>query len=144
MAGYNWREGKSNNAVIAVSEGKMPAFHMAAWLRKRGRRYSGCSTTIVRKCLTACEWHHTSKFFNSTEYYDPRDLIDSDIRDRIAEMCNNQRVNRRLIRRHKLAGFTWVQASDCQNWYRLERVCIEESFETSRLIASLEIISKCN
>lgn len=73
MAGYDWDEGKSNNAVSAEEQGlltlaqiKAPALAAAGitlpvafarWLAKN-------------EYWPAAEWHHTSSFFNQTNYFD--------------------------------------------------------------------------
>lgn len=67
MAGYNWKWGKSNNAVSAEQEGKMTASRLAKVLK--------CSTGAVRDILRPTEWHHTSGWYNITYYYDEPLLI---------------------------------------------------------------------
>ena len=73
MAGYNWGAGKSNNAVWAEEvEGKVTKSKItAAWLR---RNEINETATFIRFLITADviwpdEWHHTSKYFNETDYY---------------------------------------------------------------------------
>ena len=73
MAGYNWGAGKSNNAVWAEEvEGKVTKSKItAAWLR---RNEINETATFIKFLITADviwpdEWHHTSKYFNETDYY---------------------------------------------------------------------------
>ena len=65
MAGYAGYS-KSNNAIDAEHEGKYPATVCAKRLH--------VSVEAIRAILTPCEWHHTSKWFNETDYYDIQDL----------------------------------------------------------------------
>lgn len=61
MAGYHGYS-KSNNAIQAEKEGKFPASVVAKKLK--------IPTALVKEMLRPCEWHHTSKWYNSTDYYD--------------------------------------------------------------------------
>ncbi len=60
MAGYNGFS-KSNNAVSAEANGRFPASKCAKIL--------GVPVEFIR-AQGSCEWHHTSKHFNTTPYYD--------------------------------------------------------------------------
>ena len=68
MAGYDGYS-KSNNALDAEAEGKYPLTiavkklaAVAEVTQKEARR--------VLKAIGRCEYHHTSKFYNTTDYYD--------------------------------------------------------------------------
>ena len=61
MAGYNGYS-KSNNACDAEDEGRYPATQLA--------RRLGCRPSAIRDLLTPSEWHHTSGWYNRTDYYD--------------------------------------------------------------------------
>ncbi len=84
MAGYNgWS--MSNNAVDAYSEGKAP---LSVWTKakilseiKKGTEdydvnveYELLSRLSLAKlralCLVSCEYHHTSKYYNRTDFYE--------------------------------------------------------------------------
>lgn len=69
MAGYDWGRGKSNNAVWAEEDGLMTATQCAKYLRDQG--FKGCTSKAVKDLVPEKEWHHTSKFYNETSYYDP-------------------------------------------------------------------------
>lgn len=72
MAGYNWFEGKSNNAVWAEEEGLVTKSKItAAWLRANGidETVTFIKFLIKADAIWEDEWHHTSKFFNMTNYY---------------------------------------------------------------------------
>ncbi len=60
MAGYHGYS-KSNNALIAEEELKFPASVAA--------RKLGVSIGAIKTILSPCEWHHTSGYFNRTDYY---------------------------------------------------------------------------
>ena len=73
MAGYNWFAGKSNNAVWAEeAEGKVTKSKItAAWLRENGidETVTFIKFLIKADVIWPDEWHHTSTFFNATDYY---------------------------------------------------------------------------
>lgn len=62
MAGY-FNYSKSNNAIYAEQQGKYPASRCA-------EIYGFKSAKIVRESIKSSEWHHTSKRYNITDYYD--------------------------------------------------------------------------
>lgn len=74
MAGYcGWS--KSNNAVAAEHEGKLPLSRAVAVVA----REAGCTRKQARAALEAvgpCEWHHTSKKYNPTDYYEVAEAVD--------------------------------------------------------------------
>ena len=61
MAGYNGYS-KSNNAVSAEHENKFPATTLAKLLKVKQE--------AIKQYLNPCEWHHTSSYYNETNYYD--------------------------------------------------------------------------
>jgi hypothetical protein len=61
MAGYSGFS-KSNNAVYAEENDRFPATKLGKIL--------GISPAAIKAVLTPCEWHHTSKHYNKTNYYD--------------------------------------------------------------------------
>jgi hypothetical protein len=70
MAGYHGYS-KSNNALDAESEGR----HTASKLARR----LGVDTQAVTDHCSSREFHHTSKWYNATYYYDePALLIEAD------------------------------------------------------------------
>lgn len=73
MAGYDGYS-KSNNAVDAESEGRYP---MTA-AKKIVAQKTGITQAVAAKALKALykkEYHHTSKFYNCTDYYDTRATV---------------------------------------------------------------------
>ncbi|WP_186314711.1 hypothetical protein [Corynebacterium glyciniphilum] len=75
MAGYNWGAGKSNNAVGAEARGLATATETAKAAREAGHR--GVTSAFINESApTTGEWHHTSKMFNRTYYYDPEEIIE--------------------------------------------------------------------
>lgn len=66
MAGYNGYS-KSNNAVDAEQDNRYPASVLAKKLK--------VSTAAVKACLSPCEWHHSSSWYNKVDYYDGRLLV---------------------------------------------------------------------
>lgn len=74
MAGYSGYS-KSNNAIKAEREGKMNKTQLLKWCRDRGL-FPGLTTKIIAKVLRPCEWHHTSKHYNATNYYSVEELYE--------------------------------------------------------------------
>lgn len=80
MAGYNWRAGKSNNAVAAEAEGLVVKSKLtAAWLKAHGIEETVGFIKFLIQAGKICptEWHHTSKFFNRTDYYSAEEIIET-------------------------------------------------------------------
>ena len=61
MAGYNYMAGKSNNAVFAEQCGSYPATQAAKILK--------VPPDFLREHWGGDEWHHTSKYYNRTDYF---------------------------------------------------------------------------
>lgn len=72
MAGYCGYS-KSNNALIAESEGKFPLTFAAKRIAKELKLRERDVREAIR--LHYCEWHHTSCRYNKTYYYDVADII---------------------------------------------------------------------
>ena len=84
-AGYSM----SQNAVAAYDDYKMPA--------SRAKNYLGLKNLVG---ISASEWHHTSKEYNCTDFYDLRDLITADIlaaSSRPAPTPSNYGIGLRLL-----------------------------------------------
>lgn len=100
-AGYNWSKGMSNNAVDAYEKGIMP---LSKWnkkliLEKIAEFYpnildiaKSTSLSVLKSVfLYKSEWHHTSKYYNVTDFYAfDEDLDESDIRADIEEIINKR------------------------------------------------------
>jgi hypothetical protein len=69
MSGYRQDFSRSNNAHQAELDGRLPATKVAKALRLPVK-------FIQSNCAFACggEYHHTSKFFNATLYYDTAEI----------------------------------------------------------------------
>ena len=65
--GYSDDFSKSNRAVYAESQGLFPASKIAK------RLGHGCTVAGIREVLEPTEWHHTSKMYNTTDYFDFRE-----------------------------------------------------------------------
>jgi hypothetical protein len=63
MAGYCYQMGMSNNAVAAYCDGRCPA-----------SKIPGVPAALVREFAPTSEWHHTSKVYNRTPFYDPTEV----------------------------------------------------------------------
>ena len=75
---------RSVRSQRAIDEGKRTATDFAQWVRQFAR-FKGCTAKDVSIALSPCEWHHTSKFCNRTNYYDPRDLLELEKRAALAD-----------------------------------------------------------
>ena len=60
---------KSVRAVLAEQDGLMNASQLVQYLRKK-KLFPGITTKIIKQVLPPTEWHHTSKFFNETNYFE--------------------------------------------------------------------------
>ena len=91
---------RSVRSAAAMAEGKMTATDFAKWAR-RFARYRGCTAADVAAAMESTEWHHTSKRFNRTNYYDPRDMLDPANRSSLAERIATRKAakNGSLIER---------------------------------------------
>ena len=69
--GYDWGMGKSQRAVLAEENGLMTATQLGKSLRVSAR--------AVKLVLAPVEWHHTSKMYNKTDYYDPSEVTEEDL-----------------------------------------------------------------
>jgi len=79
MAGYNWTQGKSNNAVTAEANGRFPKSKINASLLKEyniSLKVKDVKKLIELNIFTSSEWHHTSSQFNKTYFYDLEYLSD--------------------------------------------------------------------
>jgi hypothetical protein len=65
MAGYSGYS-KSNNAIRAEDQGKLT-------LTQFKKTYK-LETQTIEAFFKPCEWHHTSSFYNETNYYDPEEI----------------------------------------------------------------------
>ncbi len=63
MAGYSPDFSMSNNAIAAYAEGRVPA-----------SKIPGVPAALVRQFCRVGEWHHTSKAYNRTPFYDPAEV----------------------------------------------------------------------
>lgn len=91
---------RSVRSAAAIAEGKMTATDFAKWARQFAR-YRGCTAADVAAALESTEWHHTSKRFNRTNYYDPREMLDPANRSSLAERIATRKAakNGSLIER---------------------------------------------
>jgi hypothetical protein len=63
MAGYNYMAGMSNNAVAAYDNGLLTA-----------SKIRNIPAKLIEEYVTPSEWHHTAKFYNRTNFYNPQEV----------------------------------------------------------------------
>lgn len=63
---------RSKRASAAEREGKRPLSRFVQLIRPE---FPGVTAADVRAVIQPCEWHHTSKMVNPTDYYDPREIL---------------------------------------------------------------------
>jgi hypothetical protein len=68
MSGYSDDFSKSNNAINAENEGRYPASVLAKKI--------GVKTGAIKALVPTTEWHHSSKFYNSVDYYEEEKAIE--------------------------------------------------------------------
>tara|TARA_R110002153_G_scaffold35174_1_gene104754 strand:+ start:45 stop:518 length:474 start_codon:yes stop_codon:yes gene_type:complete len=81
MAGYNYYEGMSNNALDAYENGIKPLSKITA-LDLKLAGWTGTKADAMRLAKSefwkSCEWHHSGgSWYNSVDFYNPADLVDS-------------------------------------------------------------------
>ena len=80
MAGYNYYEGMSNNALDAYQDGKKPLSRITALdLKLAGWRGTKADAMRLAKSdfWKPCEWHHSGgTWYNEVYFYDPADLVE--------------------------------------------------------------------
>lgn len=91
---------RSVRSQIARENGLMTATDLAKWV-KQWKQYAGCTAKHISLNLIASEWHHTSKYFNKTNYYDPRDLLAIDLRQKLQKCL----LERKLAKKGKLLDY---------------------------------------
>lgn len=117
MAGYH-NFSKSNNAICAEKQGKYPA-------SKAAKIYGFKSIAALKSLIKPSEWHHTSKFYNHTDYYD--------IEGEIENFCDLIDVNR-IIRALKKNSKGRELCLD-----KARSLISENNFDSLRLIYKLRI-----
>ena len=78
MAGYNHQAGMSNNAVCAYASGVKPLskFKASDFTRFGNYPITFFKWLVKKEIWERREWHHTSKHFNETDFYDTECLDD--------------------------------------------------------------------
>lgn len=133
MAGYAGYS-KSNNAVAAEREGKMVATKFAAWV-KRWKRYRGCTARDVAAALSPCEWHHTSKRYNCTDYYDPCELVELDVRQKLERAIKTRKLLTSLLK--KAGGCIHITMASGEHWYDIDEKTFFDPYSTTDLARAL-------
>ena len=88
MAGYDYYNGKSNNAVDAESRGYMVSSKLTKKLKKF---FPSITARIIKDTIDASEWHHTSKCYNETNYYHYYDVL-----DQLASLEKRQEIRQKI------------------------------------------------
>lgn len=120
MAGYLGYS-KSMNAVSAEAGGLMTATEFAKWLRTY---IKGVSSKDVAYILNPVEWHHTSKFYNRTNYYDCRDLAQLDVRNEFRDLQELKREFKyyfRIMKNEKDLVAMHRPEEPSELWYNVRR-----------------------
>ncbi|MDF5050484.1 hypothetical protein P3646_06790 [Vibrio parahaemolyticus] len=95
---------KSNNAIFAEEENKFPISEIS----KRTK----LATDTIRYFFEPCEWHHTSKLYNKTDYYDYNEIvenIDDEVLAYDKELKAKKRSQRKNTQLHKGCDVDWVE-----------------------------------
>lgn len=101
MAGYDWMQGKSNNAVAAEMNGMVPKSKITRELLElHGIELSvkDVKALIAMGEFRSSEWHHTSSRFNRTEFYDLTDLA-----ERLEDEAEAEEIQEGLKKHYNLA-----------------------------------------
>lgn len=57
-------QSRSVRSQMAIDEGLLTKSQLKAWQKR----------AVEQGAVQACEWHHTGKYFNRTNYYNPADF----------------------------------------------------------------------
>jgi len=134
---------RSKRAERAEDEGKLPVSRLAKYLKVD---FPGITTADIKAVMEPCEWHHTSKYANATDYYNPADVLpgwhecsdpghDSDAscyecEDRVAaedlaadlrEHIAKRKLLNKLIRKHGANGRFRVVLDNGELWHTVQR-----------------------
>lgn len=97
MAGYLEDYSMSCNAALAYRCGEMPLskWTKSAILERCGSRANALrvltAAELKEELLVSCGWHHTSKYYNETAFFDIDDYSLEELTDeRIAEIVRNR------------------------------------------------------
>lgn len=140
MAGYSFDYSKSNNALIAEGDGKLPL--------SRAARATKIPAELIGRFVDRCEWHHSSKFYNRVDYYDLAEIeetfgrADSDLAnpEAVAALAAWKPAPKTLGERHEGCIAEWLEWSGSRNRPRAEQrradgiaVTVKGSFATLHL-----------
>lgn len=64
-------QSRSERSQQAINDGLLTKNQLKAWQKR----------AVEQGTVRPCEWHHTGKYFNKTEYYDPIDFAELDPKD---------------------------------------------------------------
>lgn len=122
MAGYNFSQGKSNNAVDAEESGRYTATECARLL---SGAIKGISSAAIKELCCTKEWHHTSKWYNKTKYYDLEEVEEFFLSKEGAEQLKDFIENHNSIAEYRNCTVEWLEWSGT----RKKPVCEERREE---------------
>jgi len=88
VGGYDWEAGKSARAVAAEAAGLLTASQLGQLHR--------VSAAAVEHVLPPVEWHHTSKFYNATYYYNP-DEVTPELIEKMREFDRRRKEEKKPV-----------------------------------------------
>lgn len=111
MAGYDWSQGKSKNAVYAEECNIITKTALATKLKVPG--------VVIDKAsfIEPCEWHHTGKYFNETDYYD-LEGIQKQLTDNPALMLELQQLKLEYQKKRRQQGQQIRGVFRYKEWYQ--------------------------
>ncbi|EOV0917352.1 hypothetical protein ACOLNO_000124 [Vibrio parahaemolyticus] len=114
---------KSNNAISAEEDGKFTVSEIS--------RRTKLTTDTIKHFFEPCEWHHTSKNYNKTDYYDLEEIVSS-INEEVLEFDKTQKEKNKTKRSLKGCKVEWI---DWQGTGRNKRP-IQRSEENCTILIS--------
>ena len=135
MAGYNYYEGMSNNALDAYENGIKPLSKITA-LDLKLAGWTGTKADAMRLAKSefwkSCEWHHSGgSWYNSVDFYNPADLVDSWGSASSAERIDALKTEEPKLEEKKCAGNTQFGAAPANG---LERSAASRLWAHSKTI----------
>ena len=138
--GYSFDYSKSNNAINAENVGKYPLSVASKILSKSLKIKQNQAKWLLEK-IGPSEWHHTSSWYNSTDYYDTdiENIIDylqgyTETADISTAQDVIDYVNSKFVKKQKpneksyYADFDYLVWSGTRNYPKAEEFSLENVF----------------
>ncbi|MEH6633451.1 MAG: hypothetical protein V7776_21760 [Halopseudomonas aestusnigri] len=133
MAGYNYVQMKSNNAVEAEADVLFPASYIS--------KFIGVPTVLIKEHVYSAEYHHTSGWYNTTDYYDLKEakefFLSEEGKTVLTEYKNREKLGPVI---HKNCKVKWLEWTGTRKKRRCHEVEAEgATVSVKRLTATITL-----